>query len=261
MRILLCALSGNTILAIVVTCILATLTIAFSVVYLLWKKNKITGRADAKMCACNTFFIAFGQEAKNKFLKSKKFELIIYWFVVVVGIVNLALNFSWECINNYYSLNLVRNIFFLLMLLLMICFNHKLAPIQPYYYDYNPALVAYSGITMLFALIDLGKSLSSGFLDSIMFGSFWFIGNILFYGTIFLTRFSKNEFKPRDLLVYLGAFIVIVVDIVYFFLYLNIPALLLAQSFFEMVYSIAIIILFVYFYDSFDLVKRIFYHR
>lgn len=257
MQLLIGQMSSSTISSIVFTCLIVAILLAFFVVWILWKKNKVSGRIDGFMYKTTNYFHGMGRLVKNKLVtNSSKGEKSLYWIVLISGLLSAILSLAVEIYFGYYTMRFIRRVFFLFMIILMIVFNARYAPVAPYFYEYNPILFFYSAISLFFAVLDFFIGIGTSFNVGIDLPLF--IGNILFFGTIFFTRFAKTNFQPRDIFVYVGALIIIVVQIISFALSAFVYPLVIFTGIFELIYSVGMMILLTFFYDGFGFVKKIF---
>lgn len=257
MQLLSAQLNTRTISSIVITCLILAVILAFFIIWILWKKNKINGKMDGFMYKTTNYFSGLGRQAKRKLITNQsKGELALYWIVLISGLLSAILSLSYEIYLGYYTMNFLRSLLFIAMLILMISFNFRYAPVAPYYYEYNPSLFIYSAISLFFAILDFFMGFGS--VNAMAIGIPMFFGNLLFYGTIFLTRYAKNYFKPRDILVYVGAGIIIITQIVSFGIASFIVPLYVITNIFGLIYSVGIIILLTFFYDGFSFLKKLF---
>lgn len=256
MNTLLSALSSDTVLAIVVTCLVLIGLVVFIVLSILQKKNKLTGNTASHMSRINGRLSSFGEMVRLKMIENPvKGEVALYWTVVVLEVAGASLYLVCEILNKTYSLNFLKMIVYLAFIVFMIVFHIRYAPNVPYYYEYDPMLFSYSVLALFFALIDFVTGLVNG---SVIFSLLYFVGNLLFFGIIFITRFSKDEFKLRSLLVYLGAIIIGITDIINFCVYVPSNPLVLIMTLIRTLASIALNVLLLYFYDDFDFIKKLF---
>lgn len=257
MYLLLAKISARTISSIVITCIVVGLILSFLIVWLLWYKNKIHGNLDSFMYKFTNTIKGLNRQIGYKLRSNQsKKELALYWTVLSSGIISAILSFAIEICLKYYSLGLLRNIFFLVFLVFMISFNHRYPPTGAYYYEFNPTLFFYSAVSLFFALLDFFIGID-GTLKTAMLCLLPLVGNILFFGTIFFTRFAKTKFKPRDILVYVGAVIIIASNIVNFSLCITTNPLFIISNIFGLIYNIGIMVLLTLFYDGFYWLNRI----
>lgn len=256
MNILISSLSSDTVLAIVVTSIVIIGLMVFIVLSLLQKHNKLTGNTALRMSRINGRLSSFGEMIRLKMIENPvKGEVALYWTVVVLETAGASLYLVCEILNKTYSLTFLKMIVYLLFIIFMIVFHIRYAPNVPCYYDYDPMLFSYSVLSLFFAFIDFVTGLVNG---NVIFSLLYFVGNLMFFGTIFFTRFIKDEFKPRSLLVYLGASIIVITDIINFCINVQTEPLFLIASLIMTLSGIALNVLLLYFYDDFDFIKRLF---
>ncbi len=257
MQLLLAKLSAGTISSLVFTCLIIAILLIFFIIWIMWKKNKITGKLDLFMYKTTNFFGGMRRQVNYKLItNASKGEKALYWTVLSSGLVSAVLLLSVEISSGFYTMTFVRSIFFLCMLVLMITFNAKYAPVSPYYYDYNPMLFFYSAISLFFAILDFFMGFGS--VNAIAIGVPMIIGEILFFGTIFFTRFSKTNFPPRDILVYIGGIIMFITQVASFAISSFVYPLHIITNIFGLIYNAGMIILLIFFYDGFISVKKLF---
>lgn len=256
MNLISAKLSSGTIVSIIFTCLILAVLLAFFIVWILWKKNKIDGKLDVFMQKTMSFFSGSARQAKSKLVtNTSKGELALYWIVLASGLLSAIFLFAYEIQAGFYTMGFLRSLFFVGLLVFMITFNSRYAAIEPYYYDLNPMLFVYSGVSLFFAVLDFFMGLGS--LVSFGVGLPMFIGNLMFFGTIFVTRYAKKEFKPRDIFVYVGAVIIIIIDIVSFAIASFLNPLFVVWNVVSLIYNVAIMVLLTFFYDGFAFVKNL----
>lgn len=264
MNIILSALSKLTIASIVITGLVAVAISVYVILSVLNKKGKLNGKISLTIDGFNNGFHEFGIGVKSK-LFSKSSRVILYWTVIVLLFVSAVFGLAVEISVGSYSLNFLIDIVYIGFILAMIVFDMSFSPVAPYYYDYKPVLFSYSAVKMFFEIIDYCTALANG---NYLFSTLSFVGNCLFFGVIFITRYAKKEFKPRDILVYSGsAFLIIVpiasyiVGVVSFVRNFEATASMtisIIHSTIDLLASVSVTVLLTYFYDRFDFVKRIF---
>lgn len=260
MSLLSAQLSSRTIASIVFTCLILAGLLVFLVFWILWKKNKLSGSSDAFMQKTANVFSGYARVAKSKLVtNTSKGELALFWIVLSSGLLSSIFLLAFEISMGYYTLGFLRGLFFVAMLLFMITFNFRRPAIEPYFYDHNPMLFFYSAVSLFFAILDFFMSFGSIKAFGIAFP--FFFGNILFFGTIFVTRFAKREFKLRDIFVYVGALIITIMHIVDFALSPFITGLEVVFDVLALINNISVIVLLTFFYDGFYFVKRLFAKR
>ena len=260
MSLLSAQMSSRTIVSIIFTCLVLAILLVFLVLWILWKKNKLKGGLDFFMGKAVNILAITARQTKAKFLKTRsKGELALYWTTISSGLLCAIFLLAFEISMGYYSLGFLRSLFFIIMLIYMITFNSRHAAVEPYYYELNYMLFFYSAISLFFAVLDFFMAVGSVASLGIAFPMF--IGNLLFYGTIFVTRYAKKEFKPRDIFVYVGAIILIIMHVVDFALSSFHTGLEIVFDIFALIHNISIMILLTFFYDGFSFVKRMFRRR
>lgn len=257
MQSLILALSARTISSIVITCLILALILAFVIIWLLWKKNKIGGKMDGFMYKTTNYFSGMGRQVKSKLITNySKGEKALYWTVLSAGLLSSILELCFEISMGYYTMTFVRSVFFLCMITLMIAFNARYAPVSPYYYEYNPTLFFYSAISLFFAVLDFFMGFGSA--RAIGIGVPMFVGNLMFFGTIFFTRYSKTVFQARDILVYVGALIIAIMNIISFGTSVFSIPLYVVVNVIGLIYNVGMVVLLTFFYDGFAFAKRLF---
>lgn len=264
MNIILSALSKGTIGSIVITCIVAVAILVFVVLSALNKKGKLNGKISIITDGANNRLQAFGVGVKSR-LFNKTPRTILYWVVLVLLFVSAVFGLALEISAGYYSLNFLVNLIYIGFILTMIVFDVSFSPVAPYYYEYKPILFSYSAVKLFFGIIDYCTSLANA---NYLFSTLNFVGELLFFGVIFITRFAKSEFKPRDLLVYLGsAFLIIVPFVSFVFSIVSFAknsgsaidlSVSVINSTISLLANISVTVLLTYFYDRFDFIKRLF---
>lgn len=258
MKIVLSALGSNTITAISITCLVAVAIIVYVVLSVLAKRGKLNGKTAAVIQNYNNRLSSFGTVAKSKLTDGSKIS-ILYWSVLALQTLSAILLLTMEIIEGYYSLSFLKSLLYIGFILFMIVFNVTYSPIAPYYYEFKPMLFSYSAVTLFFAIIEFCVNIANG---AIVFPLLTFAGELLFYGVIFATRFCKKEFKPRDLLVYLGAAFLVTVPTVNYFWALGVGSLTMAlpivTSTVGWLAGVLVVVLLIYFYDGFSFLKKLF---
>jgi|GEM_PF-4558798 len=253
------ALSSQSIFNLVVFGIIIVVLIAIAVVFSLWKKGKVRAKS-------NFFFKMDGAlkqitpMVKAKYLKNSNVpEACFLWIVALLGLTDAVLSLVTVISLKAFSLDFLLSLFFVILLVLLSALDYKLSASYPYYYDYNPSLLMYSIISLVLAFLNFVGKMSNGILLYFLFGVIGFVGNVLLYGFIVLARFFKREFKPLDLIVYLGALLTVVYySLIFGFYQITSDAYFLAANVISLAYSIGIVTIVLYVYDGFAFVKRLF---
>ena len=253
------SLSAQSILNLVVFCIIVAIIAIVCVMFTLWKKGKYSAKGDffRKLDLSLSQIIP---ACKAKLITNPaKAEMAFFWTVITLGIVDAVFGLVINALNSTFTIDFLLSLFFVCLLAFMMAIDYKLAPRYPYYYDYNPSLFMYSVLAMVFAFVNFVSAIASGYWVSLLLGSLRFVGEVFFYGLFILRRFFKKEFKPLDLLIYIGAFLICAVSIASFALAVKaMTPLLLAYYIISTLYSVCVVVVVAYIYDKFDFIKKLF---
>ncbi|MBQ7652834.1 MAG: hypothetical protein IJS93_00470 [Clostridia bacterium] len=253
------AISSNSIVHLVLFGIIVALLLAVIISYALWKKGKLNAKG-------NFFYKLDGAISqlvpmwKAKFItNSNAKEKVLFWLVTIFGLIDASLTLVSSILVHEFSISFMFSLLFVLLIVLLIVTDYKLTPKYPYYYDYNPSLLMYAVISLVFGFVNFVQAVSVWYWLSFLLGFLSFAGVILLYGMIVLRRFFKREFKPLDLLVYIGGAVLSALEAVYFALYgVHGSIFGIIASAVSFVYAVLVIAIILYVYDKYEFAKKLF---
>ena len=253
------ALSANSIVNLVLFGLIVVFLSAIAIMYALWKKGKISSKG-------NFFYKLDGAMRqlapawKAKFIDNYNVrEKFLFWTVVCLGVVDAALSLVSVILVKEFSVGFLFSLLFVLLLVLLIITDYKLTPMYPYYYDYNPSLLMYAIISLVFGFVNFVQAVAAGYWLAFLLGGITFAGVVLLYGFITLRKFFKREFKYLDLLIYLGALILSALDVTSFALYGVYGGVLsIIAAAISLAYSLGVYAIILFVYDKFAFIKRLF---
>lgn len=256
------ALSSQSIFNLVIFGILVVLFATVLVMYALWKNGKYSSKGNF-FFKLDAVIKQVSPLVKQKYISNPlKKEATFLWIVVLLGVIDAMLSLTISIVAKQFSIDFMLSLFFVVMLVLLTSLDYKYPPVYPNYYEYNPSLSVLSVLYLVIGFVDFVTSLSSGVWLVFLIGFIGFAGKVLLFGLLMLVKHFKREFKPLDLLIYVGALLVIISDSLYFAFFGNFSmVLLIVAASVSLAYSIGVIAVILYVYDKFDFLKKLFGRR